>query len=96
MLVYSEVNGAKLSHFRDTNGLEVDAIIELGTKWAGIEIKMGVHRVEEGAAALKRLQQKLTSKGAAEPAFLGVVTGGGPLYTRDDGIHVIPIDCLKP
>jgi len=96
LLVYSEANRAKLSHYHDTNGLEVDAIIELGTKWAGIEIKMGVHRVEEGAAALKRLQKKLTSKGAAEPAFLSVVTGGGPLYTRDDGVHVIPIDCLKP
>ena len=96
LLVYSEANGAKLSHYHDTNGLEVDAIIELGTKWAAIEIKMGVHRVGEGAASLKRLQKKLTSKGAAEPAFLSVVTGGGPMYTRDDGIHVIPIDCLKP
>jgi predicted AAA+ superfamily ATPase len=96
LLVYSEAFGAKLSHYHDANGLEIDAIIEFGNQWAGIEIKMGSHRVEEGAAALKRLCGKLVSKGADEPAFLSVITGGGPLYTRDDGIHVIPIDCLRP
>ena len=57
---------------------------------------MGSHRVEEGAAALKRLQAKLISKGAEAPAFLSIITGGGPLYTMDNGIHVIPIDCMKP
>jgi len=96
LMIYSEAIGAKLSHYHDSNGLEVDAIIEQGTKWAGIEIKMGTHRVDEGAATLKRLKNKVVSKGAVNPAFLCVVTGGGPLYTRDDGIHVIPIDCFKP
>jgi len=55
LLVYSDSIGAKLSHYHDTNDLEIDAIIEFGTKWAGFEIKMGAHRVEEGANALKRL-----------------------------------------
>ena len=96
LLVYSEAIGAKLSHYHDANGLEVDAIIELGAKWAGVEIKMGAHRVKDGAASLVRLRDKLVSKGANTPAFLCVVTGGGPLFTRDDGIHVIPIDCLRP
>ena len=96
LLVYAEVSGAKLSHYHDANGLEIGAIVELGTQWAGIEIKMGAHRVEEGAAALKRLRAKLVSKGGTEPAFLCVVTGGGPLHTRSDGVHVIPIDCLGP
>jgi len=96
LLVYSESIGAKLSHYHDANNLEVDAIIELGNKWAGIEIKIGAHRVPDGAAALLRLRDKLVSKGAIVPSFLCIVTGGGPYYTRDDGIHVIPIDCLKP
>ncbi|MCL1908643.1 MAG: DUF4143 domain-containing protein [Holophagaceae bacterium] len=96
LLVYTEASGAKLSHYRDANGLEVDAIVELGTQWAGIEIKMGTHRVEEGATSLKRLRDKLVSKGASAPAWLCVITGGGPLYTRDDGINVIPVDCMKP
>jgi len=96
LLIYSDINGAKLSHYHDLNGLEVDAIIELGTKWAAIEIKLGAHRVDEGVETLKRLQSKLVSKGAAAPSFLAVISGGGALYTREDGIHVIPIDCLKP
>jgi predicted AAA+ superfamily ATPase len=96
LLVYSEVNGAKVSHYHDASDLEVDAIIELGSKWAAVEIKMGAHRVEEGAAVLKRLASKLVSKGADSPAFSAVITGGGPLHRREDGIYVIPIDCLKP
>ena len=96
LLIYSDIVGAKLSHYHDLNNLEVDVIVELDTKWAAIEIKLGAHRVDEGADALVRLQSKLTAKGAAIPSFLAVITGGGPLYTRSDGIHVIPIDCLKP
>jgi predicted AAA+ superfamily ATPase len=96
LLAYSEANDAKLFHYHDANELEVDAIVELGTKWAAIEIKLGAHRVDDGVNSLKRLKAKLTSKGAAAPAFLAVITGGGALFTRDDGIHVIPIDCLKP
>ena len=96
LLVYSDIAGAKLSHYHDLNDLEVDAIVELDTRWAAIEIKLGAYRVDEGAADLKRLQSKLVAKGAATPSFLAVITGGGALYTRDDGIHIIPIDCLKP
>jgi predicted AAA+ superfamily ATPase len=96
LLVYADVAGAKLSHYHDPNDLEVDVIVELGKKWAAIEIKLGAHRVDEGVKALKRLQLKLVSKGAPDPSFLAVLTGGGPLYTRDDGVHVIPVDCLKP
>ena len=96
LMVYSEAIGAKLSHYHDADGLEVDAIIEMGTKWAGIEVKMGMHRIDEGAHTLKRLRDKLVAKGAAAPVFLCVVTGGGPLFTRDDGILVVPIDCFMP
>ena len=96
LLIYAEVNGARLSHYRDAGGLEVDAIIESGTQWAGIEIKMGMHRIDEGANALRRLSEKMVAKGAASPAFLAVITGGGPLHARSDGVLVIPIDCLGP
>ena len=96
LLVYSEIVGAKLSHYHDLNDLEVDVIVELGSKWAAMEIKLGAHRVDEGAKSLKRLQAMLVSKWARSPSFLAVITGGGPLYTRDDGIFVIPIDCMKP
>jgi predicted AAA+ superfamily ATPase len=95
MLVYAESSGSKLSHYHDSTDLEVDIILERGNKWAALEIKLGSHRVEEGAKALKRLAAKLTGKGATKPDFLAVITGGGPLYTREDDIHVIPIDSLR-
>ena len=30
-----------------------------------------------------------------EPNFLAIVTGGQLAYTRNDGVKVIPIGCLK-
>jgi len=96
LIIYSEAIGAKLSHYHDANELEVDAIIEQGPKWAAVEIKLGAHRIDEGVDALNRLKSKLASKGVAPPAFSAIITGGGPCHTRSDGIHVIPIDCLKP
>jgi len=96
LAVYAEASRAKLTHYRDDSGLEVDAILELGDRWAAIEIKLGAHRVDEAAAALKRLSAKLCRKGGEPPAFLAVITNGGPLHLRDDNIHVIPIDCLCP
>jgi predicted AAA+ superfamily ATPase len=93
--IYADSIGAKLSHYHDSNGLEVDAILELDSRWAAIEIKMGAYHLEEGIKALSRLSAKVQSKGAHPPAFTAVLTGGGPAHTRDDGAHVIPIDCLR-
>ena len=94
-LVYTDALGASLSHYHDASGLEVDIIIEYGNQWAAMEIKLGTHRIEEGVRNLKRLRDKVTSKGAPPPAFLCVITAGGPVYTRDDGVFVVPIDCWK-
>ncbi|MBQ6472911.1 MAG: hypothetical protein IJJ33_13085 [Victivallales bacterium] len=32
----------------------------------------------------------------AEPDLLMVITGGEIGYTREDGVHVVPISALKP
>jgi predicted AAA+ superfamily ATPase len=96
LLAYAEAVGARLSHYRDASGLEADAVLELGGAWAALEIKLGAHRVDEGAASLKRLEEKLVARGAPRPAFKAVVVGGGPMHTREDGVHVIPVDCLAP
>jgi len=52
--VYSEACGAKLNHYHDTNDLEIDVIIELGTQWAGLEIKLGAHNVIENLITDRR------------------------------------------
>ena len=90
--------GNRVSYYRDDKGLEVDAIIEYAGGWAGIEIKLSDTKVDEGAANLLRLRNKLARNAAAqhaEPLFLAVVVGRGSLaYRRDDGVYVIPASTL--
>ena len=94
---YSGV-GNGLYYYRDEGGLEVDAIVECGPAWAGIEIKLSDIKVDEGAKSLVALRDKLAASSAARhvaPAFLAVVVGRGSLaYTRNDGVMVIPVSML--
>jgi predicted AAA+ superfamily ATPase len=95
--VYCEAAGARLFHYHDEDGLEVDAIVEAADgAWAGVEIKLGAQRVDEGAAALTRLTAKLRKHGGPPPIFLAVVTGTGPTLVRADGILAINIGSLRP
>jgi predicted AAA+ superfamily ATPase len=97
LAVYAEPLNGSLYHYRDNAGLEVDAIIEIpGTDYAAFEIKLGAHRVEEGAKTLTRFRKKMTEAGAEAPKFLAVITGGGTAYIREDDIYVIPINSLRP
>ncbi len=86
--------GSRLYYYRDDKGLEVDAILERGTQWAALEIKLSDVKVDEAAANLLRLAAKVTANPAARnagPAFLAVVTGRSTMaYRRPDGIYVIP------
>lgn len=90
--------GNNVFYYRDEGGLEVDAIVERGGTWGGIEIKLSDTKVDDGAKNLLRLRDKVLANPAAKnvaPAFLAVVVGRGSLaYTRDDGVHVIPAALL--
>lgn len=104
LLVYASVlPGAgpeSLRYYRDSDGLEVDAILELRDgRWAGFEIKLGENRAEEAAKALNRLKQKIAANSAArnpEPAFLAVLVGAGEYarYDKENGVYIIPITAL--
>ena len=42
-------------YYRDADGLEVDFVLELADgRWAGIEVKVGELKADEGAASLLR------------------------------------------
>lgn len=90
--------GNELWYYRDDRGLEVDAIVECGDRWAGIEVKLSDTKADEGASNLLKLRDRVTSNPAAknaEPAFLAVIVGRGSLaYMRDDGVLVIPAALL--
>jgi len=100
LCIYSAPFMGNIYHYRDENGLEVDAILEADDgKWAAIEIKLGLSKVEEAAANLNSLRDKITAGGeVTEPVFMMVICGTAmSSYVRkEDGIYVVPIDCLGP
>ena len=86
-------------YYHDDSGLEVDAVIEcVDGSWAAAEIKVSLEKVDEAAANLLRMREKVCSNDeakVAEPSFLAVITGvGEAAYRRGDGVYVIPIRAL--
>lgn len=87
-----------LHYYRDSDGLEVDFVLELSDgRWGAVEVKVGEAKADDGAAALLRLRAKVGSNPAArnpEPSFLAVVTSAGVAHRRPDGVYVVPIGAL--
>ena len=88
-----------VKYYRDSDNLEVDAIIELRDgRWAGIEIKLGETKVAEGVDNLMRLKNKLALNPYArnpEPAFMAVLVGKTEFCRKtSEGIYVIPLTSL--
>jgi hypothetical protein len=95
--VYTQSLRGRVLHFRDNTGREVDAILELpGQEWAALQVKLGAVQIGAAADSLKRFVQQVDLTKCGPPAFLAVVVPTGPAYTRDDGIHVLPIGSLGP
>ena len=96
--VYLDAIGGTTYHYRDSNGLEVDIIVELDDgRWGAIEVKLGENRVEEGAESLARFAQTIDPGSVGQASFLAVLTGANVFATRrPDGIDVIPITALGP
>jgi hypothetical protein len=90
--------GGGVYHYRDKDGLECDSVIHLRNGAYGlVEIKLGGDRlIDEGAATLKALRNKIDTDKMREPSFMVVLTGTGDYaYRRTDGVCVVPIGSLK-
>ena len=89
-----------LHYYRDADGLEVDAIVELRDgRWAGFEVKLGESGAEAGARSLNRLRRKVAANPAArnpEPSFMAVIVGSGEFARHDveKDVYVIPLTAL--
>lgn len=96
--VYAQPLDAKVEHYRDSNDLEVDAIVDCQDgRWGAIEVKLGGETaIEEAARTLRKFTKQIDSSRSGEPAMLAIVTACGYGYERDDGIQVIPIGALGP
>ncbi len=93
--ILSQPLGGVVSHYRDSSGLEVDAIVQLNDgRWAAFEVKLGSGRIEEAAGSLSRFASKVDFDRMGEPVALVVVTGTGYSYVRPDGIMVVAAGAL--
>ena len=99
LCVYSAPFRGNVYHYRDSNGLEADAVIEADDgKWAAIEMKLGYTKADAAAANLIRLKEKMVAGGAPEPVFLMVICATAMIshVRKEDGVYVVPIGCLGP
>jgi len=95
---------SSVGYYRDRYGLEADVVLHLGDgRYALIECKLGSAEIEEGAGHLCELHRLIIEHNKTEkqmpirePDLKIVLTGGKFAYTRQDGVHVIPLACLKP
>ena len=93
--IYADANGGKGYHYRDSQGLEIDTILEYpdGT-WGAFEIKLGIGSAEIGAKNLLKLAAKINTDKTTPPAALTVITANGFAHRRPDGVNVVPLSTL--
>lgn len=96
--VYADALDGTVYHYRDSNGLECDAVLHLRDGNYGlIEIKLGGEKnIEDAAENLKHLSSKIDTAKTKAPSFLMVLTGTSKYaIRRKDGVYVVPVGCLK-
>ena len=96
--VYAESLNGTVYHYRDKNGLECDAVVHLRNGQYGlVEIKLGGDKaIAEGIETLNKLSAQIDTNVMKPPAFKMILTGLGNItYTQKDGIHIVPIRCLR-
>lgn len=96
--IYAESLGGAVYHYRDSSGLECDAVIHLRNGSYGlIEIKLGGDKaIENGVRTLEAMAKKIDTTRMKSPSFKMVLTAVAPYaYRRPDGIYVVPITTLK-
>jgi predicted AAA+ superfamily ATPase len=95
--IYAQAADAQVLHYRDSGGLEVDAVVECGDgRWMAFEVKLGHGQIDDAAASLSRFAERIDRARCGSPALLGVIVASGYGYRREDGVAVIPIGALGP
>jgi len=94
--VYAETIDGEVFHYRDSYGLEADAVVQLKDgRWGAIEVKMGSSEIEKAATNLLKLKETINTEKMNEPSFLMVLTASQYAYRRPDGVLIVPIGCLR-
>ena len=93
--VYAQANDASVFHYRDSNNLEIDAIVQCYSgEYAAFEIKLGIGQIDEAAANLKKFASVIDTTKSQPPKSLNIITGTGISFTRNDGVNVISLASL--
>ena len=96
--VYAQASDAEVFHYREKDGLEVDAIVTTTDgRWAAFEIKLGDRWVADGMKNLRRLAKRMEKSDHGRPAALAVILPSG--YGHVGGaadVGVIPVCALGP
>ena len=100
---YSQSLGGKMSYYHDRYDLEADGVLHLSDgRYALLEFKLGSDEIEKGAQHLLEIKKLVNEYNEREkqirlrePDLLMVITAGPIAYTRPDGVHVVPLACLK-
>ena len=95
--IYAESFGARLYHYQDYSGAEMDAVVETPDgAWRGIEIKLGANKIDEAAKNLLHIRDEIEKSGGKLPVMLCVVCGlSNAAYRRPDGVFFVPITALR-
>ncbi len=110
LLVFAELEDAKVMHYTDDTGLEADAVFQLRDgRYALIEIKTGANQIptaEKNLLKFREVIRKHNEEALAntehpgvvyrEPDLLMIICANAPMaYTTKNGVKVIPIGCLN-
>lgn len=101
--IYTADFNSRISYYRDRYRLEADLVLHLEDgRYALIECKLGSSEIDDGAKHLLELKRLIQEHNKTEkqvplrePDLLIVMTGGSMAYTRQDGVKIIPLACLK-
>jgi len=96
--IYAQMlDEAQVFYYQDNTGLEADAIVQhRDGRWAAFEMKLGQSLIDGAAKSLLAVAGRVDTDVHGQPTALGVITGWGAAYRRDDGVWVLPIGTLAP
>lgn len=95
--VYAQAADARVFHYRENDGLEVDAVVQAADgRWVAFEVKLGERRVADGTKNLKKLAVRMKESDHEPPAALAVITPNGYGFTGGEEVGMIPIGALGP
>lgn len=96
--VYAEAGNGSVYHYRDSSGLECDAVVHLRNgRYGLVEIKLGGDKaMTDATKTLNKLEQVIDTTRMPAPSFKMVLTAVGDYaYRNADGIYIVPIGCLR-